>query len=176
MGSPEKLGASLHGWACFLMSYLTWDALTAGATILGVFFVARQLYLLRDQLRLQQYIEYTKRYQEIVLSFPESINEASFLLENLPRDERDKTMRHMRAYFDLCFEEWDLKNKKLVDQKFWDLWKGGMEFAFSKPSFQQAWKIIETDSRFGPEFEAFVGNAMKRSSRLPSPLHGTGMH
>ena len=148
--------------------FFSWDAVTAAATIIGLGFVATQLYFLLKQLRLQQYIEYTKRYQEIALNFPESINEASFLFGDLTKNERDKTMRYMRAYFDLCFEEWHLNNEKLVDRKFWDIWKGGMEFAFSKPSFQQAWEIIQTDSRFGTKFEAFVRNAMKESRPLPS--------
>jgi hypothetical protein len=65
-------------------------------------------------------------------------------------------MRYMRAYFDLCFEEWDLNRKTLIDANFWSVWKAGMEFAFSKPAFQQAWMIIKLDASFGREFEAFV--------------------
>ena len=32
----------------------------------------------RKQVKLQNFIEYTKRYQEIILNFPENINEKNF--------------------------------------------------------------------------------------------------
>ena len=108
------------------------------------------------QLRLQNFMEYTRRYQEIILNFPETINEPTFKLVNLTDGVREKTMRYMRAYFDLCYEEFILHEKKFIDDTFWKIWKGGMEAAFAKPAFKQAWEAISKDSSFGPEFVGFV--------------------
>ena len=80
-----------------------------------------------------------------MLKFPEDINSKDFVLEG--HGEYEKTMRHMRAYLDLCFEEWYLKQQKMIDSKPWELWKGGMETAFSKPAFKQAWEIIKKGHR-----------------------------
>jgi hypothetical protein len=92
------------------------DWISAIATVIGVVGVLWQLNLLQKQLRLQNYVEYTKRYQAIILNFPETINAPSFSFEHSQRkisgastelsSHYDNTMRHMRAYFDLCFEEW----------------------------------------------------------------------
>lgn len=112
----------------------------------------------RKQVKLQNFIEYTKRYQEIILNFPENINEADFKFEDMGREQKNKTMRYMRAYFDLCFEEYTLHEKKFIDDDLWSIWKDGMQVAFSKPAFQQAWQAIQKDTKFGESFEAFVNN------------------
>ena len=80
--------------------------------------------------------DYTKRYQEIILDFPENVNRPDFELANVP--DRDKTMRYMRAYFDLCFEEFYLNKEGLIDSKIWQVWRSGITFAFSKAAFGQA--------------------------------------
>lgn len=127
---------------------------TLTVTVVGLLFIYLQLRALSQQVKLQHYSDYTKRYQEIALKFPEEVNRKDFSL--VGREDYDKTMRYMRAYFDLCFEEWDLNNKQLIEPTFWSVWKGGMAFALTKPAFQQAWSIIRRDSSFGAEFEAFV--------------------
>lgn len=115
-----------------------------------------QIELQTMQLKLQNYMEYTKRYQEIILNFPESINEDSFNLYKLNSETQDKTMRYMRIYFDLCFEEYDLYNKKMIDDDIWATWKDGMKFAFSKPAFIQAWDIIKLDTEYSEGFNELV--------------------
>jgi hypothetical protein len=94
-----------------------------------------------------------------LLDFPEDINEPSFeLRQRAEREKYDQTMRAIRSYFDLCFEEWDLHQKGLIDPEFWATWEAGMKTAMSKASFKQAWEIVKQDSVFGPRFEAFFDN------------------
>ncbi|UOE81543.1 hypothetical protein LTQ03_20755 [Vibrio splendidus] len=116
----------------------------------------KQLELQTQQLKLQNYMEYTKRYQEIILNFPESVNESSFKLSDLDQEVRDKTMRYMRVYFDLCFEEYDLQTRNMIDKDMWLVWEGGMKFAFSKPAFIQGWDIIKLDTEYNEGFNALV--------------------
>lgn len=47
----------------------------------------------KKQLQLNFFTDYTKRYQEILLNFPESINEHSFDFNKLDKDIRKKTLR-----------------------------------------------------------------------------------
>lgn len=124
-----------------------------------------QLRVANQQLKLQNYMEYTKRYQKIILNFPENINEDNFNMGYISPKKRNKTMRYMRAYYDLCSEEFDLKSKGYIDTKMWQSWKDGMEFAFSKEAFQQAWGKIKTDTRYSKSFIRFVECAMKRQKK-----------
>ena len=70
-------------------------------------------------------------------------------------------MRNMRAYFDLCFEEWDLHKKGLVDGRFWETWQEGMRTAMSKRAFRDAWSAVRLDSVFGRDFEVFIEGLMR---------------
>lgn len=117
------------------------DWITLAGVGIAIIALLWQMHSLRKQLVLQTFSDYTKRYQEIILHFPEEINRADFDLSS--RDDKSNVMRHMRAHYDLCFEEYDLSKRKLIDKCTWNGWREGMEFAFSKPAFQQAWQQIK---------------------------------
>lgn len=131
--------------------------LTFVATSVGVYVVWRQTGRLSDQLFMQGFSEYTRRYQEIVLLFPEDINEQAYLIPDA-LVERGKIMRPMRAYFDLCYEEWLLHKEGLVRDGIWKIWRSGIVSAFSKPAFKQAWLILCKDTEFDKEFVDFVSS------------------
>jgi len=126
------------------------------------------------QMRQQFFTDYTKRYQEIIRNFPEDVNEPDFQLYQNRGTERgderfEKTMRAMRTYFDLCFEEWSLHESKELDDAIWNVWKGGMATAFQKPAFQQAWQRITRphDTNYGDAFKAFVDRLMDPARSIP---------
>jgi hypothetical protein len=56
------------------------------------------------------------------------------------------------------------QSQGLIDSDTWSLWKSGIEAALSKTAFQQAWKIIEKDTSFGPDFQAFVDKSIQTTS------------
>lgn len=115
----------------------------------------------QKQLQLSFFSEYTKRYQEIMLNLPESINASNFEYDTLSRDERDKTLRYMRAYFDLCSEEYYLYKKNYIDKCTWKEWESGMKFAFSKTAFVKAWTLLKFDAIYYGEFSKFVSESMR---------------
>ena len=138
-------------------------------SIIGVLIIAFVLWFsvrsIRKQLQLNFLSEYTKRYQEIFLNFPESITAECFRFDSLSKDEREKTLRYMRAYFDLCSEEYFLKRQKNIDDATWNEWKSGMQFAFSKSAFRQAWKILKLDKIYYGEFTKFVNDTILKNQR-----------
>ncbi len=65
------------------MSNSDWISLVSAiATLFGVgvalYANLQQMKKMNNQLVIQQFSDYTKRYQEIILNFPENINEQSF--------------------------------------------------------------------------------------------------
>jgi hypothetical protein len=133
-------------------------------SIVGVFITAVALWFtvrsFKKQLQLNFFSEYTRRYQEITLNLPESINDDDFDYGSLPPDVKDKIMRYMRAYFDLCSEEYFLKSKGNIDNDTWQEWETGMKFAFSKSAFQQAWEMLQLDTTYYGEFSKFVNKSI----------------
>jgi len=143
------------------------------SVIVAIIAIWLQMKKLNNQLIIQQFSDYTKRYQEIILHFPENINEQSFDFSTDPN--KNTTMRYMRAYFDLSFEEWHLNQRKLIDSETWNVWEGGIKTALSKTAFKNAWLVIKKDTSYGQEFETFldhlvpvaVRNLTLRSSGTP---------
>ena len=126
------------------------------ALLVSIFFNRKQLKIFNDQLRLNFFSDYTKRYQEIVLNFPEDINRPVFDYEKLSVEVRNKTLRYMRVYFDLCSEELHLWKNGNIESDTWENWQEGIEFAFSKKAFRDAWKIIRLDTKYYPDFSKWV--------------------
>jgi hypothetical protein len=131
---------------------------TLTGVIVSVFVLWKQLGKLSDQLFMQQFADYTKRYQDIILHFPEDINKHDF--DFVGRSDYHQTMRYIRAYFDLCFEEWYLNERHLIDKETWVVWGGGMKTALSKTAFRQAWEIIKNDTSYGKKFENYIASLL----------------
>lgn len=119
----------------------------------------------KKQLQLSFFAEYTKRYQDIILNFPEAINDLEFSISALEAEEKDRTLRYMRAYFDLCSEEFYLWKKGHVDDATWGEWEAGIRFAFSKPAFQQAWRKLNLDTIYYGDFSRFVEESMMSATK-----------
>lgn len=151
--------SSIYNWITELDANGIGNLIASGTALVAIFSLIIQSRSTRKQLKLQNFIEYTKRYQEIVLNYPENINSQDFLIDEIePEELKNKTMRYMRAYVDLCFEEYTLHKKGFIDEDLWSIWKGGMETAFSKPAFRQAWSLIQQDTEYGPEFQRFAND------------------
>jgi hypothetical protein len=146
----------IYDWTTSLEPQAIANIISTVTALVAVAALVYQLSVAKKQIKLQNFIEFTKRYQEIILNFPESINESTFAIESLEPEVKNKTLRYMRAYFDLCFEEFTLHKKGFIDNDLWEIWKSGMEFAFSKAAFKQAWHTIRQDTKFGSGFEEFV--------------------
>lgn len=117
-----------------------------------VFYNRKQLKIFNEQLKLNFFADYTKRYQEIILNFPENINQQDFNYQSMSKNDKNRVLRYMRVYFDLCSEEYDLFRAGYVSERVWKNWKEGIEFAFSKKAFIEAWDIIKMDTIYYPEY------------------------
>lgn len=136
-----------NNWA--IVTSISSTLITAGAVALTV----RNF---KKQLQLQFFADYTKRYQEIILNFPDWINDENIQISELPPEIEDQILRYMRAYFDLCSEEYFLWKNHYIEDETWYEWQSGMSYAFSKPAFMQAWERLSFGAIFYREFAALV--------------------
>ena len=148
-------------------------------TIIGLMVTIRnnrnQLQLLNNQLKLSLFADYTKRYQEIILNLPLNINDDNFSFDTLTGESRDKTLRYMRIYFDLCSEEYDLWLAGYIEDRIWKIWSEGMEFAFSKKSFRDAWVLINIDTVYYPDFSKWVNDILCKIEKEKSNISETAV-
>ena len=115
-----------------------------------------QLKIFNRQLKLNFFSEYTRRYQELTLSFPEYLNDPNFEYETLEKEENGKILRYMRVYFDLCSEEFHLYKDNCLDKNVWRNWEEGITHAMTKKAFRDAWYIVNKSSIFDGDFERWM--------------------
>ena len=77
--------------------------------------------------RLNTFLEYTRRYQEIVRC-----------LHSDPENRPD----NMRLYFNLCQEEFYLHQKGTIDDTIWNLWVEEMRTMMNNQQNPVAWKEL----------------------------------
>ena len=61
-----------------------------------------------------------------MLNLPLNLHAADFDFDKLHKEVKDKTMRYMRSYFDLCSEEYDLWQAGYIEERIWNNWKEGI--------------------------------------------------
>lgn len=108
------------------------------------------------QIKYDFFAIYTGRYQKIALHLPVDIYEYQFRFEKLTKNKREEALRYMRVYFDLCYEQFFLNNKGLIDGEVWKDWKKGMKFTFAAKAFREIWQKEFAKSDFYDKFKDFV--------------------
>lgn len=86
----------------------------------------------RQQRKLSMFAEYTKRYQDVILSMPDSV------LMGIA-DIKTDVLKHLQLYFDLCSEEYYLWQQGIVPCHIWQLWSEGMQITMQNPVFRKSW-------------------------------------
>ena len=139
-----------------------------GGLIFSIWSNRKQTIILNDQLKLNFFADYTKRYQEIILNLPENINAPNFDYNVLSSELRNRTLRYMRAYFDLSSEEYDLWRAGYIETRIWNNWKNGICFALSKKAFRDAWEIVKLDTVYYPEFNSLIEIIITENEKMPA--------
>ena len=145
MITPEDLS----GW--ILQNLLT--VLASAGSLVATGAVVYSLIVLRNQLRLQVFLEYTRRFDEI--EFPEGA-----FVEPWPRLTKKrarKAERAFRKYFDLCSQEWWLHQSGKIESRVWEVWARGMSDIVATAGGRHAWQTIRPEyQNVFPGFASFI--------------------
>ena len=143
----------------------TSDLIASLALFISILSLWLQTISSNKQFMLSNFIEYTRRYQEIIIHFPKDLVNSEFDITLISESERENLLRYMWLYFDLCNEEYCLYKLGFINTQLWNIWELGMKSSFSRPAFQQCWEIIsknsnfESDLRFINFIESMIGNS-----------------
>jgi hypothetical protein len=113
-----------------------------------------QLHNIQNQLWLQTFMEYTRRYNDVMVNLPfEAVGLGEPAeLSTLAEDQQKAVIRGMRRYFNLCSEELYLHQKKRVDDETWGIWKSGMWESAHGRFFGSSWRYLRPEYRAYPAF------------------------
>ena len=123
----------------------------------------RQFQSLNEQMKLSCFADYTKRYQEIILNFPECIYREDFTYSQLSDSEKEKTLKYMRIYFDLCSEQLFLHNQNYIEPKIWKNWEEGIRWSFSRKAYRDAWDITCQNTVYYNDFSDWIRQLINES-------------
>jgi len=115
--------------------------LASAGSLVATGAVVYSLIVLRNQLRLQVFLEYTRRFDEI--EFPEGA-----FVEPWPRLTKKrarKAERAFRKYFDLCSQEWWLHQSVKIESRVWEVWARGMADIVATAGGRHAWQTIRPE-------------------------------
>lgn len=138
------------------------------ATIAAILVAALALWIgmkqFKEQVRLNFFTDYTKRYQEIMINLPHDIGDPDFDIHALDPEQREQILRYMRAYFDLCSEEYHQYQKKRIDQDTWNEWEEGIKYSFSKRAFRDGWEELTFNSKYYGDFVSLAEKVQDKES------------
>ena len=107
--------------------------------------------------KLTIFSEYTKRYNDIMYEMPEEVfsNDVKLTLE---------THKYARLYFNLCSEEFYLKEHGLVNSEIWDNWADGMATRMKSPTLQKEWEYMREEEYFD-NFRNFMDELIENNNQ-----------
>lgn len=127
-----------------------------GGIIVAIYYNRKQINILNDHLKIGFFADYTKRYQEIMLNLPDNISQQDFDFSDLNEVEKAKVFRYMRAYFDLCSEEYELWLSGYIEERIWLNWEQGIKNNLDKEAFSIAWEHVNFNSYYYPDFTKWI--------------------
>jgi hypothetical protein len=139
-----------------LLNWLIANAFSVASVLVQViatFAVVYSVLALRNQLRLQVFLEYTRRFDEI--EFQDGGFQSAWT-QLTPKQAR-KAERAFRKYFDLCSQEWWLHHTGKIENRVWEVWARGMADIVNTPGGRHAWKVIQPEYQtVFPGFASFI--------------------
>ena len=136
--------------------------ISAVAGILTLFIGIR---IYKRQTNTQIFLEYTKRYNEIMESFPPEARPARLSLEGKMPDHSEGLSIAILRYLNLCSEEYYLCERGYLSKELWGIWEDELKRTLNSPLFVREWEGLRNEFLSYPEFLEFVDDAHRNDIR-----------
>lgn len=135
---------------------------TAAGVVTGFVFYRRQC-------NAQVFLEYTRRYGEVMNMFPADARRARLDLFAAPPPESEDLTLAVLRYLNLSSEEFYLCEKGYLSKDVWRIWEAELKRTLCSPLVTREWKKIQTEFSSYPEFLEYVvgaqGEGLPKSPR-----------
>ncbi|WP_051305594.1 lipase chaperone [Desulfogranum mediterraneum] len=131
------------------------ESISFFTAVIAVCALGWQIYQSNKQSKMQTFMTYTQRYQDILINLPVGVESIEFKFP-VEKEEKELILRWLRAYFDLCSEEYFLNKNGLIQNEAWNLWEGGMKDSLKKPAFKEAWEELQSNQYYHKEFAGYI--------------------
>jgi hypothetical protein len=128
--------------------------LVAAAAFLGGLVWSVKSY--RNQMNAQLFLEFTKRFEEVMQSFPKNVWSTRLNIEGFPPRKSKELSLSVLRYLNLCGEEYYLYKKKWLHKEIWGIWERELIRTLRTPLFIREWKTLAGEFESYPEFKEYV--------------------
>lgn len=154
---------------------------SVAGVIVAIATVVVALRSVRNQLWLQTFSEYTRRYSEIVRELPSEARRPGgrFVFDELDGEEQGRVLNIARAYLNLCSEEYFLHDRGRIDDETWAIWRAAIVEVLRAPWIQATWTVLKPEYCF-LEFSSFLdkcideARAIQNASAVTTEPSGNG--
>lgn len=122
------------------------------ATI-GFFFGVR---VYRRQMNAQLFLEYTRRYEEVMASFPPDHRSSRFDLDGEPPPESQELRAAVLRYLNLCSEEFYLNKRGYLSKDIWSIWEDELKRTLRSPLVRREWQVLRREFTSYSQFARYV--------------------
>ena len=120
------------------------------------------VYVFRRQMNAQLFLEYTKRYEEIMRSYPVGMRAFRLHSAGEPPPESSELTTVVLRYLNLCSEEFYLCQGKYLSRDIWGIWEEEMRRTIASPLYRREWEKISDEFSSYPEFYEYVARSQRR--------------
>jgi hypothetical protein len=104
----------------------------------------------------QVFLEYTKRYADIMNMFPSNGRNARLDLFAEPPPVSDELSLSVLRYLNLCSEEFYLCKEKYLSSRVWRIWEAELKRTLGSPLVVREWARLRKQFQTYPEFWEYV--------------------
>ena len=141
------------------------------ATIASILVAALSLlfavWVYRRQMNAQLFLEYTRRYEQIMESLPPEERSARLDTTGDPPPESTAVTTAALRYLNLCSEEFYLWRRGYLAGDIWRIWEAEMERTLRSPLLQREWSKLRSEFSSYSDFARYV-DSIQRAGKPPA--------
>lgn len=130
------------------------------ATLLSIVIAALGLFvgihIYNRQMTTQVFLQYTKRYEDIMESFPKEARKARLDLTGDPPPASEKLTISILRYLNLCSEEYYLYKRGYLNKEIWNIWEEELQRTLKSRLLIREWRDLKSEFESYPDFCNYV--------------------
>ena len=118
----------------------------------------------RRQMNAQLFLDFTKRYEEIMRSYPDGARGFRLHSDGEPPPESSELTTAVLRYLNLCSEEFYLWQGWYLSRGIWKIWQKEMRRTLASPLYRREWKKVKGEFASYREFADYVSKSQSERS------------
>ena len=115
----------------------------------------------RNQMNAQLFLEFTKRFEEVMQSFPKNAWSARLDIDGKSPEKSEELSLSVIRYLNLCGEEYYLYKKGWLNKGIWKIWEAELIRTLQTSLFIREWKILSGEFEAYPVFKKYVDDIQR---------------